>query len=252
MLPATPAANPLLLSNTLQLSSPREKRLALLIGPNYKCQPFSLHLDFPYQECVDLKRILNQVYHFPKDDIIILFDVGNCHSATKQNIIMKVEEMIDRSTFGDELFLYLSGHGCLNENFSDAAFMSSDLEDLDGFYWSTVIESLPTGVSLTAFVDSCHSGFLFRAVENRPGTVAVTSCSRFGRTRDGDFYFNLLKPVLRRSRGATNRQIYQRIIYPRRAMYRRMPQLKPRFFCPGEDEEAKFVNSTALKLMIRS
>ncbi len=94
-------------------------------------------------------------------------------SATTANIIERLEWLVDGAGPGDVLFFHYSGHGSqvINQKYDvqdyepdgmDEIICPIDLDWRDKMITDDMLKAIfdkvPTGVNLTVFLDSCHSG----------------------------------------------------------------------------------------------
>lgn len=83
-------------------------------------------------------------------------------------------------------------------------------------FCSDIIERVPLGATLTVFVSTCLGGYFFKEAkessERRGEVIVYTACDEFGGTKDGDFYFGIMKKILKQqeTKEITNEQLYQR------------------------------------------
>lgn len=141
---------------------------ALLVGINYPGTKFEL------RGCVNdvtgMSELLTSQFGFtdPKNKRMLV-DA----SATTQNILERLEWLVDGSQPGDVLFFHYSGHGSqvINQDYNDPGFEIDGLDeiicpiDLD---WrdkiirdddlKRIFDKVPSGVNLTVILDCCHSG----------------------------------------------------------------------------------------------
>jgi len=85
------------------------KREALLIGVS--SYPVSA-LEGPINDVAAMKKVLVSNWDFPVENIKILLD----KKGTKKNILAEIAKLYDRTSSGDEIFIYFSGHGTSAED----------------------------------------------------------------------------------------------------------------------------------------
>jgi len=152
----------------------KPQKRALLVGINkYK--------DAPLRGCVNdsilLRQMLIDRFGFNQPSAIrMLLD----ERATTKNIKERLEWLVDGAKAGDVLFFAFSGHGSqvVNLNYEedpepdglDEILCPIDLDweekMITDDYLSELFDSLPDGVNLTVFLDSCHSGTGIRDIGN--------------------------------------------------------------------------------------
>lgn len=143
---------------------------ALLIGINYFGSNYRLN---GCQNDVDaVQQMLIHTFQFEPDNIQIMKDHENdpehkyLDCPTKENILIKIRELITSAKYGDELYIHYSGHGSttvdLNGDEStgyDETIVGADMAQIsDDELNKIMIRELPAGVKLRAIFDSCHSG----------------------------------------------------------------------------------------------
>jgi hypothetical protein len=143
---------------------------ALLVGINRYAIP-GADLRGCVNDVINLKGVLLKYYGFPKGNIKTLMDL----QATKKNIQAGIEKLVRGAKRGDVLVIHYSGHGSNvpdkngdEADHRDEIMCPTDLDWkdplLDDWLRST-FNGLPSGVSLTVIMDSCHSGSVTRAIE---------------------------------------------------------------------------------------
>ena len=143
------------------------KKKALLVGINYQGS------NFPLRGCINdvmmMNRMITDHYGFNVNSHKRMLTE---RSATAQNILERLEWLIDDAEPGDVLFFHYSGHGSqmIDTNYDD------DIEP-DGkdelicpidINWrdkvvkdddmKRIFDKLPPDVNLTVILDACHSG----------------------------------------------------------------------------------------------
>ena len=137
---------------------------ALLIGINdYKG---NRNLRGCVNDVLNFHFTLRHIYNFQDEEIRVLTD----SSATYDNILLKLEWLIQNARSGDLLFFHFSGHGSqIKDNNSDehndcfdeilcphdmdwkSKFISDDKLD-------EIFRGIPDGTILDVFLDCCHAG----------------------------------------------------------------------------------------------
>lgn len=143
------------------------KRRALLVGINYEGS------QFPLRGCVNDVVLMNDIlvnklgFSDPKQVRMLTNE-----SATTQNILERLQWLVDGAEPGDVLYFHYSGHG------SQFVDMDYDLNDEPDGYdevivpvdmnwrdkiikdddFKRIFKDLPEGVNLTVTLDCCHSG----------------------------------------------------------------------------------------------
>jgi len=174
-------------------------------GPGHlsgKTRAVFIGINYPGSACplagacndVDAMRryITTRGFADDKHSIRILKDVGGDAGAgdvtpTKTNIEAALAWLVSGAQDGDSLFLHYSGHGSkktdtnhdeedgFDEVLLPCDFMEEDAGKkrilLDDDIYRAIVAPLPTGVSLVAVMDCCHSGTLL----DLPYTCVLTS-----------------------------------------------------------------------------
>ena len=141
---------------------------ALLVGINYPGTEHELN------GCVNDALIMSDLIttHFDFIDAKnrrMLVD----SSATTDNILERLEWLVDGCSPGDVLFFHYSGHGSqmINQNYDDPDFYVDGLDEVIcpvDINWRNkvirdddlkrIFDKVPDGVSVTVILDCCHSG----------------------------------------------------------------------------------------------
>jgi len=94
-------------------------------------------------------------------------------SATTQNILERLEWLVDGSSPGDVLFFHFSGHGSqmINQDYNDRDFYTDWLDEIIcpvDINWrdrvirdddlKRIFDKVPNDVNVTVILDCCHSG----------------------------------------------------------------------------------------------
>ncbi|KAH9963702.1 caspase domain-containing protein [Lactifluus volemus] len=140
------------------------RRRALLVGISYNGELLNAHKD------VDRYRnVLLGKYGYRPEDITILKDDSkspNHLQPTRDNILRELRDLVADAAAGDRFTFLYSGH-CnqqpskdLNEeDFQDDYLITIDNEIIiDNELNDILVKPLPTGCSLFALLDACHSG----------------------------------------------------------------------------------------------
>lgn len=147
---------------------------ALLVGINKYQQP-GTDLRGCVNDVVNMRKLLNEVYKFPLDNIRVLTD----YRATKQGILERLHWLIDGAAVNDELVFHFSGHGSQVRDRSgdelqdrlDEILCPTDLnwnDPLTDDIIGAIFKSLPPSRYLTMICDSCHSGSMTRSFFENP------------------------------------------------------------------------------------
>ncbi|KAK9111010.1 hypothetical protein Scep_018529 [Stephania cephalantha] len=145
------------------------RRKALLCGVSYRSRPYELEGTINDVNC--MKFFLVRRLGFPIDSIRVLTEDQRDPSLipTKRNIQDALHWLIEDCQPGDSLVFYFSGHGAQQRSFSD--------DEIDGYdeticpldyeirgmitddeINATIVRPLPSGSTLHALIDACHSG----------------------------------------------------------------------------------------------
>jgi len=194
----------------------------------------------------DLLSVLREDYELSADHVITLFDAA----ATRENIIIEFDRMVEQVGPDDRLLIYYSGHGHLNPRTEKGYWIPYDAErdnTSDYVRNSTVRGYLEDIGSLHTLLisDSCFSGSLFvrgasrsaaaiEELEERPSRWALCSGRHDEEVYDGDpgrnspFAASILE-TLRTNRHARLNvaKLIDRVIDMTRANYRQLPEGNP-------------------------
>lgn len=150
---------------------------ALLVGINKYRQPGS-DLRGCVNDVVNMRKILNQVYKFPLDNIRVLTD----DRATQQGILERLNWLIDTASNGDELVFHYSGHGSQIRD-RDGDELRDHVDEIlcpHDMNWgrpftddmiAAIFKKLPDGANLTMVCDACHSGSMSRSFFGEPDDI---------------------------------------------------------------------------------
>lgn len=147
---------------------------ALLVGINKYRQPGS-DLRGCVNDVVNMRKILNQVYKFPLDNIRVLTD----DRATQQGITERLNWLIDTASSGDELVFHYSGHGSQvrDRNGDELKDHVDEILCPHNMNWgnpftddiiASIFKRLPDEANLTMICDACHSGSMSRSFFEQP------------------------------------------------------------------------------------
>lgn len=139
-------------------------RNALLVGINYKGTKSELRGCI--NDIINMKFFLKSSRNY--DNITLLSDDAPDRMPTKSNILANLTSLVANSRPGDEIFFHFSGHGTLirdtngdEESGYDSVICPVDFLNV-GFITDDVlrgiVNNVPAGVTLYAFLDCCHSG----------------------------------------------------------------------------------------------
>ncbi|XP_057419016.1 metacaspase-7-like [Lotus japonicus] len=146
--------------------------------------------------------ILRRKFEFPAEEILALCDKGHRYrNASYDNITNYVSEMVVNSQSGDRLFLYVAGHGVLVDEIArPASVLSAEGELISEDFWRDIRLKVPSGVTLYAFMNCCHSGSFFNnACEDFIDTgdvIAFAACMWNEKIVDGLYFDKGLRPAL--------------------------------------------------------
>ncbi|KAH9887977.1 caspase domain-containing protein [Cubamyces lactineus] len=128
------------------------------------------------------RDLLINTYGYCEADIVLMIDAPENPSKlrpTKQNILQQINLLVKALSVGSRLVFYYAGHtdqlqtDSINEDdgFDECIVPAADPSHLNGYSLdhgriidnelrAKLVDRLPDGVSLTAIIDSCHSGTL--------------------------------------------------------------------------------------------
>ncbi|KAH9979131.1 caspase domain-containing protein [Russula compacta] len=160
------------------------QRRALLIGIAYHGELLNTHQD------VDRYRdVLIATYGYRPEDITVLKDdpaFADHLQPTRENILREMRSLVAGAAAGDRFTFLFSGHSNqqpssdLNkEDFLDDYLITIDDEVIiDNELNDVLVKPLPTGCSLFALLDACHSGTLLDLPHYYCNSVYVPWCSK--------------------------------------------------------------------------
>ncbi|KAH6833276.1 metacaspase 1 [Perilla frutescens var. hirtella] len=166
-LPFSTQASPPLAINISMTEQPRRGRRAFLCGVTYRKQKHQLK--GTAHDVNNIRDLLLQRYHFPKESILTLAEEESYNPPTKKNIEDGFKWLIRGIQPGDSLVFYFSGHGKRQREFNgderdgfDETICPVDFETsgmiLDNDINEAIVRPLIQDVKLHAIIDSCHSG----------------------------------------------------------------------------------------------
>eukprot|EP00903_Cladosiphon_okamuranus_P020725 g19031.t1 len=156
-------------------SSGRGRMRSLLIGIDYNGEL----LGGGHEDVNKMKEFIeSQGYSLEEEYCKTLLDDRKRQHPCKQRILDAFKWLVDGATKGDSLFFYYSGHGGQvtddngdEEDGKDEAMMPAKCKEghqgckgrknellIDDEIFEKLVCAVPEGVTLTAIVDSCHSG----------------------------------------------------------------------------------------------
>lgn len=147
------------------------RKRALICGVSYKNQKYKLRGTL--NDAYEMRNFLLQSWAFSKDTIRMLTEEDGRNSTivpTKRKMEEGMRWLVEGCKSGDSLVFYFSGHGInqreaspgdetdgLDESLCPVDFSTEGVirdNDLN----SILVHPLPSGVTLHAIVDACHSG----------------------------------------------------------------------------------------------
>lgn len=146
---------------------PGTKR-AVLVGINYVGHEQG-QLSGCHNDVHNMVKYIKDVHGFEDENIILLLDDGENVEPTKEHIMAAWVKLVNDTKEGDAVFVHYSGHGCKveDDNGDEADGFDETIVPLDylenGFIrdddiFKTLVGPLPSGVTMTAVMDCCHSG----------------------------------------------------------------------------------------------
>ena len=145
---------------------------ALLVGVNkYK---YAQSLRGCVNDVRNMADILTSYYNFSTNEIRTIVD----ESVTRNNLMQRMDWLIDETKEGDMLLFHFSGHGSqvqdrdgdeLDDGMDEILCLHDmDFRNPDSYLvdddFNNIIDRLPKGVSLTICIDACHSGTATRDI----------------------------------------------------------------------------------------
>lgn len=164
---------------------------ALLIGINYTNT--SSQLNGCINDVYNIRNFITKYCDYSLENIKVLTDKDI--SPTRANIISHVQWLISNCLPGDTLLFHYSGHGSFTRDSSgdesdgkDEVLVPLDYQTAgmlsDDWLFSNLVQKIPKGVNLWAFVDACHSGTMIDLKYNYKSLCALKS----GRVTSGMEY----------------------------------------------------------------
>lgn len=147
-------------------------KFAVIIGINKYDPTLNSDLNGCVNDAEAMYKVLTETYKFPHDNIRMLTDFR----ATRDNIMERIEWLLEHDIPGDELVLHYSGHSSQvrdrdNDELNDYLDEILCPTDLDWDYPLTdddirwVFAQKAEDVFLTFICDSCHSGTITKAID---------------------------------------------------------------------------------------
>ncbi|CAM8987135.1 unnamed protein product [Rhodiola kirilowii] len=145
------------------------KKKAFLCGITYRKQKYTLKGTI--NDVKSIRALLIDKFKFSEEGILVLTELEprSEYIPTKENMRKALKWLVSNMRPGDSLVFYYSGHGLRQLDFEndeldgfDETICPVDFKTtgviLDNEINDTIVRPLPNGVTLHAFVDSCHSG----------------------------------------------------------------------------------------------
>lgn len=168
-IPQLSSSRPMSMAETFDLvpsDCPGTKR-AVLVGINYvgSCA----ELSGCHNDVHNMVKYIKDVHGFEDENIVLLLDDGENINPTKDNIEAAWVKLVSETEEGDAVFVHYSGHGSRLEDDNgdeedgfDECLVPVDYETgefiRDDNIFKTLVGPLPAGCTMTAVMDSCHSG----------------------------------------------------------------------------------------------
>ncbi len=145
---------------------------ALLVGVNkYK---YVQSLRGCVNDIRNIADVLTSYYNFATSEIRTIVD----ESVTRNNLMQRMDWLIDEAKEGDMLLFHFSGHGSqvqdrdgdeLDDGMDEILCLHDmDFRNPDSYLvdddFNNIIDRLPKGVNLTICIDACHSGTATRDI----------------------------------------------------------------------------------------
>ena len=126
------------------------KKLALIIGINYEFDS-KKKLKGCINDSMNIIDLLKKKFNYDKKNIYLLCDYGKI-KPTKENILLKIKEIINKLEENDKMFFYFSGHSMKH------GLVTYDLNYLyDYEIKKSLVNKIPENVQLFGLIDSCYS-----------------------------------------------------------------------------------------------
>ena len=136
------------------------KKYALLVGINY--ENTTSELKGCKNDVEKLKETLERKFQYRAQNITTLLE----SQCTRDNILSKFSELLQKASAGDRVFFSFSGHGYFYHDYSrdemdgkDELVVTVDRKCIfDDEFKNIIMQHLKKEVTLVAIFDNCHSG----------------------------------------------------------------------------------------------
>jgi hypothetical protein len=135
------------------------------------------NLDGCKNDALAVKSLIQSYYAFKTNNIDTLYN----RNATRDNILLKFNALLNKSNAGDIAFIYYAGHGSQQKNslsketdHLDESIVPSDtwkpgVGDIRDKELAKLFNAfIDKGVKLTVILDCCHSGSMSRGLYSKP------------------------------------------------------------------------------------
>jgi hypothetical protein len=134
---------------------------ALLIGIENYQDPSLLNLDNPVKDAKQLHDVLTQYYTFREENVTLL------ENATREDIIMALDDLARKVTPNDNLLIFYAGHGWYDENANIGYWLPADARQGSKAAWfsnSRLVDYLKEVKSKHTLLiaDACFTGSIFK------------------------------------------------------------------------------------------
>lgn len=144
--------------------NPKGKNYLFVIGIND-------YLHFPklsnaVKDAQDLVEILTTYYHFERENVVELFE----EKATRRNIVNKFDYLMGKLEEEDNLLIYFSGHGHLNEKSKIGYWIPIEAESVGDYIANSSVKDYLSAIQshhTFLIADACFSGSLFSGASKR-------------------------------------------------------------------------------------
>ena len=179
---------------TLLAAEDGSRRYALLVAvSDYRANPAIRRLEGPPNDIQLMKRLLTGArFGFAEAELTVLEAADGRRQPTRANILQELDALAKRAKPGDQVVVYLSGHGSriprrpdrrdTNPHGLTGVFLPQDTGSWEGAKVENAIEDwevaeraraiVATGAKLWLITDSCHSGGLVREKVRGAGEVS--------------------------------------------------------------------------------
>ncbi|KAL6504875.1 hypothetical protein OROHE_023633 [Orobanche hederae] len=175
-------------------------------------------------------------YGFSPDDVLILCDKRRNYLESR-NIKNSVMKMVQNAVGGDQLFLYVTGHGRSSSG-RPPAIVTTDLKHITDEFWSQITGKVPLNATLSAIINTCHSGAFFthacKESEISGQVIVLTACGW-----DGEFFRHGLCPAAAFAKNLPISKIYQMI----RENMQQVGANTPQLYCTEQKLSSKFLQN---------